>query len=84
LIANGIVPGGTKDNAFDHATFTTFAATVSDAQRLLLSDATTSGGLLIAVSTDNAARMLYDLADLETVRIIGAVVEGPPGTIVVR
>jgi selenide,water dikinase len=84
LIANGIVPAGTRDNATDHERFTTFAATVSNAQRLLLSDATTSGGLLIAIHPDNAGRLQYELADLETVRIIGAVVEGPAGTIVVR
>jgi len=84
LIANGVVPGGTKDNAADHARFTTFAATVSDAQRLLLSDATTSGGLLVSIHPDNASHFLHALDDLGTVRVIGAVVEGPPGTIVVR
>ncbi len=52
LIERGVVPGGTKDNADEQAAYTTFAAGVSAAQRLALSDAQTSGGLLIAIAPD--------------------------------
>ena len=39
------------NNARTHATFTTFAASVDEARRVALSDAQTSGGLLISVRT---------------------------------
>ena len=54
LIRADVVPGGTKDNARAHAAFTTFAPSVDDALRIALSDAQTSGGLLIAVPPDRA------------------------------
>ena len=84
LIANGVVPGGSKENAREHAAFTTFDDSVDDAHRLLLSDATTSGGLLIAIDPEDAPHLLRDLADLGTARIIGHVSDGDPGTIHVR
>jgi selenide,water dikinase len=49
LIAAGAVPGGTRDNAIAHALFTSFAAAVPAELRLALSDAQTSGGLLVAL-----------------------------------
>jgi selenide,water dikinase len=54
LIRAGVVPGGTKDNARAHAAFTTFDPDVDPALRVALSDAQTSGGLLIAVAVENA------------------------------
>jgi selenide,water dikinase len=83
FIHDGVVPGGTKDNAREHATFTTFAKGVSPERRILLSDATTSGGLLIAASPDVARAIARDLEDLGTVAIIGHVTNGPPGSITV-
>jgi len=50
MLAAGIAPGGTRQNARRHATFTGFAADVDDATRALLSDAQTSGGLLVALA----------------------------------
>ena len=61
LIDSGAVPGGTKDNAAHHATFTTFAQDVPTALRTALSDAQTSGGLLIALSPDRAESLGKDL-----------------------
>lgn len=52
LIARGIVPGGTRHNAQTHAAFTRFDPSVTDAVRIGLSDAQTSGGLLISVAAD--------------------------------
>lgn len=52
LIERGVVPGGSKDNAQAHQGFTTFDERVSPALALALSDAQTSGGLLIAISPD--------------------------------
>jgi selenide, water dikinase len=84
LIAQGAVPGGTRDNLAEHAAFTTYAGGVDEAHRIVLSDAQTSGGLLIAIPPGGAQRVLDELADLGTVAVVGEVLEGPPGTIVVR
>jgi selenide, water dikinase len=84
LIGRGAVPGGTKDNAAEHAAFTSYAPSVDEALRLALSDAQTSGGLLIAIPPQGAERVLAELADLGTVTAIGEVLAGPAGTIVVR
>jgi len=71
LIASGIVPGGTRHNAETHAAFTDFAAEVPETIRIGLSDAQTSGGLLIAV----ARRALDGLArDLQERKVLAAIV----------
>jgi selenide, water dikinase len=84
LIAQGAVPGGTHDNLADHAGFTRYAETVDEAHRIALSDAQTSGGLLIAIAPEGAQRVLAALADLGTAAIVGEVTDGPSGTIFVR
>ena len=53
LICDDVVPSGTRNNARTHATFTTFAPSVDDALRVALSDAQTSGGLLISVPREH-------------------------------
>lgn len=52
LIERDVVPGGTRDNAAVHAGFTSFASAVSPALRIALSDAQTSGGLLVSLPPD--------------------------------
>ena len=84
LIARDAVPGGTRDNLTDHARFTQYGAGVAEAQRIALSDAQTSGGLLIAIAADGAARVLAELADLGTAAIVGEVLAGPAGAVIVR
>jgi selenide,water dikinase len=84
LIAQDVVPGGTRDNLADHARFVQYAAGVGDAYRTLLSDAQTSGGLLVALPPDGARRMLADLADLGTATIVGEVLDGPAGAVLIR
>jgi len=84
LIAHGAVPGGTRDNLAEHARFTTYADGVDDAHRIALSDAQTSGGLLIAIPPEGAQRVLDDLAGLGTAAIVGEVLDGPAGTVIVR
>jgi selenide,water dikinase len=61
LIAAGVVPGGTRHNAETHVAFTNFAAPVPDAVRLGLSDAQTSGGLLISVAPDRVDELAREL-----------------------
>jgi selenide, water dikinase len=70
------VSGGSRRNREYAATFTSFAFGVAAARLLLLCDATTSGGLLVAVSEDRAALMPGP--------VVGRVVAGEAGTIVVR
>ncbi|MDZ7392615.1 MAG: selenide, water dikinase SelD [candidate division KSB1 bacterium] len=57
----GVVPGGTKDNARFTAPQVRYAAHISEIQRLVLNDAQTSGGLLIAVPEARAERLLEQL-----------------------
>jgi selenide,water dikinase len=52
LIEQDVVPGGTRDNAAVHREFTSFASGVSPALRIALSDAQTSGGMLVSLSPD--------------------------------
>jgi selenide,water dikinase len=54
LIAVDVMPGGTRRNMREHASFTEFAGGVSESMRVVLSDAQTSGGLLIAVAPGDA------------------------------
>jgi selenide, water dikinase len=84
LIGREAVPGGTRDNLADHARFTQYGPGVGEAHRLALSDAQTSGGLLIAIPAAGAARVLAELEDLGSVAIIGEVLDGPPGAVVIR
>lgn len=74
LIRKDCIPGGTKDNASAHETFTRFAPTVDPALRTALSDAQTSGGLLISVPRENAKRLCAAIGP--SAHIIGVVLTG--------
>jgi selenide,water dikinase len=63
LIRDGVVPSGTLHNAKTHAAFTTFAPAVDEALRVGLSDAQTSGGLLIAIAADRVDALARDLRE---------------------
>ena len=83
-IEGGCIPGGTKDNMAYHASFTSFADRVSAVQKVALSDAMTSGGLLIAAEPRAAQAMLAKLtADGHRAAIIGSVSEDGVGAITV-
>ncbi|BDE07881.1 selenide, water dikinase [Vulcanimicrobium alpinum] len=84
LIARDVLPGGTRTNLDDHARFVRWSDDVPHALQVAISDAQTSGGLLIAVAPEGAHRILAELADLGTVRIVGEVLAGPAGTVFVR
>jgi selenide,water dikinase len=60
LAGRGAVPGGTRRNLEHVATFTDFGD-LPDARRLVLADAQTSGGLLIAVAPTRAERLMTAL-----------------------
>lgn len=74
--AEGVgVSGGARNNLAYAEPFTTFAPTVSEARRRLVTDPTTSGGLLVAVSPARAGEL--------TGTVIGHLRAGEPGAIAV-
>lgn len=56
LIAEGCVPGGTKKNLQTALPKVNFGEGVSEAMQILLADAQTSGGLLLAVAPEKVAQ----------------------------
>lgn len=82
LLEAGQVPGGTKRNRTDLEPDVTFGDGVSESLRMLLCDAQTSGGLLMAVPANEADRILDELG--EPASKIGSVTESEPGSISVR
>jgi selenide,water dikinase len=84
LAAQGVVSGGTKRNLRAASEFTTFPVGADDADRLVLADAQTSGGLLIAVPHARAEALAERLAAAgEMAAAIGHLRQGPPGAITV-
>ena len=76
LEGDDAVSGGSRRNREYAETFTTFAPDVGEARRRLICDATTSGGLPVAVASEAAASLPGP--------IVGEIVEGEPGAITVR
>jgi selenide,water dikinase len=76
LADDGAVSGGSARNAAYAEGFTTFGDGVGDWRRRLLNDATTSGGLLVALPPERAA----DVPGA----VVGRLVDGSPGRIAVR
>jgi selenide,water dikinase len=85
LASRGAVSGGTRRNAQSVEAAVTFADTVDPVLRIVLADAQTSGGLLIAVAADRVAALCADLRAAETpaAAVIGTVKDGEPGRITV-
>jgi len=82
MLAAGFAPGGSRRNADEHAAFTTFAADVDPAYRLLLGDAQTSGGLLIAVPPEGIAHLLDALREPDALAAVIGGVETGSGIVV--
>ncbi len=82
LAERGLVPAGSRSNLEFVASSVRFAPDIDPVTRLILADAVTSGGLLLAM--DPAAREPL-LAELSrrgvAAAVIGEVLEGPPGTL---
>ena len=85
MAARGAVPGGTQRNLTSLADAVSFAVGVEETTRVLLCDAQTSGGLLIAVPPDKTEALVTALARAEApaAAVIGRVVAGPPGRVAV-
>ncbi len=58
LIAQDCIPGGTRQNLKTAEDFTDWADGVTEAQKILLADAQTSGGLLLCVAAKNLDAVL--------------------------
>lgn len=85
LAAAGHIPGGTRRNLADLEQALVWEEDVDDVQRVLLGDAQTSGGLLIAVTPSRVDELLALLraAGTPAAAVVGKLVEGVPGRIVV-
>jgi selenide,water dikinase len=81
LARSDVVPGGTKRNLAYVRTHTEFGE-LSEPERLILADAQTSGGLLIAARNEPSMEAAFREHDVPFARI-GTVVPGGPGRITV-
>jgi len=83
LALQGLVPGGSYRNLESLEGIVEWDPSIDDVDRLLLCDAQTSGGLLIAVPPERLDSLLSELriAGVETIAVIGEVVDGPRGRI---
>lgn len=83
LAANGIVPGGTRNNMDFVSDVTEWGTAVSEITKLIMCDAQTSGGLLISLSQKHADEMIKRMIDngLTDVKVIGKVLKKGVGKI---
>lgn len=81
-----VFPGGSRANRRHVEPWVSFDDAVPERDRMILCDAVTSGGLLIACPRDRVDRLLEDLAAAGTISqaIIGHVEDGPAGRIAVE
>ncbi|HEX3605873.1 MAG TPA: selenide, water dikinase SelD [Candidatus Dormibacteraeota bacterium] len=85
LVAAGLVPGGSRRNRAYADTWTTWHPGVTDLQATVVTDAQTSGGLLLAVRPDRTAELQRHLAATGTLAArIGGLVAAPAGSVQVR
>lgn len=83
LAAAGCISGGTRRNLADVSPDVLWDESLSELQRLLLCDAQTSGGLLIAVAPERADQLVAELtAELTLVAaVVGTIGDQAAGTI---
>lgn len=89
LAADGVVPGGSRDNLahLEAGEAVEWAKSLTEVDRLILADAQTSGGLLIAVPDQKSEQLLRSLRDsgaLAVAKIGGITGPDPLGRIRVR
>jgi selenide,water dikinase len=79
----GMVPGGSKRNLRYVEPVTRFDPAIQEVDRLVLADAQTSGGLLLAVAPENEAALLAELASRGTPAraVVGEIIPGEAGHI---
>lgn len=80
----GMIAGGTRRNRADLEPFVSYGEEVAETDRWLLTDAQTSGGLLLACAPDRLDALRAALASRRVLAAhIGEVTAGAPGSIVV-
>jgi len=81
----GLVPGGTRRNMEYYRSHIKQDCEISDEMRDILFDPQTSGGLLIAVSSDTADELIRKMhrSKITDAAIIGRIVDKPKGKIVI-
>jgi len=82
----GVVPGGTRDNLAFVEPHVDWGKDISEVQKLVLADAQTSGGLLIAVPSERLEALLAALAERGVAEAahVGEFTTPGPGRIAVR
>ncbi len=85
-VRQGIAPGGTHANRRFLANWLSYDDDITEFEQLLLCDAQTSGGLLAALSGDQAEGVLAELRSRgsTSAALIGSIVAGEAGRIRVR
>ena len=83
LLKQGVAPGGTHRNLQSVAGSAQWHPDLSEQEQLLLCDAQTSGGLLIAVSGEKQDELLTELKSIGVAGavVVGRITEGPVGQI---
>lgn len=83
LAAAGHLPGGTRRNRVDVEPHVKWDDRIGETERMLLCDAQTSGGLLIATPSERASLLIRGLQSVGTpaAALVGEIVEGLPGNI---
>jgi len=85
LAEAGHIPGGSRRNLEDLEGQVRFPPDMSEVDRLILADAQTSGGLLMAVPEAALADLLAQLQNGPSeAAVIGSVTEGPAGVVTVE
>jgi selenide,water dikinase len=76
LIEQGVLPGGTRRNHEAACEITKWSDTVSQTDQYLMTDAQTSGGLLIAVDPDQVDAFVQSLANAGTLAqaVVGEII----------
>jgi selenide,water dikinase len=84
LAGAGQVPSGSKRNRAFLEPHVRFRAAVDEIDRILLTDAQTSGGLLIAIAPKKLSKLQKELGARGVLAAeIGELTDGAPGSIVV-
>jgi cysteine desulfurase len=81
----GAVSGGTKNNMEHFGKFVDFSADISEIKKILLFDAQTSGGLLIAIRASSVKELVKALIqDKVNAEVIGSITGNGDGRIIVN
>ncbi len=82
MLAVGLAPAGTRENAKHHEGYTEFDKNVSPETRLIFSDAQTSGGLLVALPPERLGTLSAALTSSGALAAVIGKVEAGSGIVV--